>query len=356
MFFHENLQSEIKKNLSREHLNLLMIAEKADVDIQELIDYAKKENIEIVGGLFPGVMHQHVNSEEGIILKHLYGHHALLQDIHNTERLEIPAVANDFESAIVFVDGLTTSIAAFLEKMYETYYDNMHFIGGGCGSLSLRQQPCIFNKEGIFQDAALIIYLKQQLSLGVNHGWEKIAGPFVVSASSGNVIEELNWQPAFDVYQDVINQNNGIEIREDNFFDIAKGFPFGIYREGMEDVVRDPIITNENSLTCVGEVAPNSVVHILSGDNQKLIEGAKKAAETSLSNSCEDVLVVDCISRVLYEEAQFKEELVTVQEVIHHNNPNISLEGVLSLGEISSYGDGYLEFFNKTIVVGSFQS
>ena len=30
------------------------------------------------------------------------------------------------------------------------------------------------------------------------------------------------------------------------------------------------------------------------------------------------------------------------------------MDGILSLGEISSYGDGYLEFFNKTIVVGAF--
>ena len=35
--------------------------------------------------------------------------------------------------------------------------------------------------------------------------------------------------------------------------------------------------------------------------------------------------------------------------------PHISLSGALTLGEISSYGEGFLEFYNKTVVVGLFE-
>jgi hypothetical protein len=34
---------------------------------------------------------------------------------------------------------------------------------------------------------------------------------------------------------------------------------------------------------------------------------------------------------------------------------NVIPEGALTLGEIASYSDGKLEFFNKTIVIGAFQ-
>jgi len=41
-----------------------------------------------------------------------------------------------------------------------------------------------------------------------------------------------------------------------------------------------------------------------------------------------------------------------VEHRIQNAHSALVPEGILSLGEISSYGDGYIEFFNKTIVVG----
>ena len=45
-------------------------------------------------------------------------------------------------------------------------------------------------------------------------------------------------------------------------------------------------------------------------------------------------------------------ELAKVEHRIQNAHSALVPEGILSLGEISSYGDGYIEFFNKTIVVG----
>ena len=55
-------------------------------------------------------------------------------------------------------------------------------------------------------------------------------------------------------------------------------------------------------------------------------------------------------------EGHIKNELDSISRVIKEKKVGIPLEGILSLGEISSYGDGYLEFFNKTIVVGAFRN
>ncbi len=354
MFFSKSETGNIQKHLSPTQLNVLMVGEKAAIDIEELISYANTNNIRLAGGIFPGVLYQNKSSDEGVILRTQEASYTMVRDIDNTDLVQVPPLPSEAKCATIFIDGLTSGIASFLEKLYDTYYDKIRFIGGGCGSLSLEQAPCVFSNDGFLENAALLIFDSRSLSLGVNHGWKKLAGPFVVSASNGNVVQELNWRPAFEVYQEVVKEHSGKEINSENFFETAKGYPFGIYREGTEDVVRDPIITDEVSLTCVGEITPSAVVNILSGDNQLLVEGAKKASEEAITKPCDDVLVVDCISRVLYEGDNFKDELDSIQEIIHQHNPTFSLEGVLSLGEISSYGEGYLEFFNKTIVVGAF--
>ena len=66
-----------------------------------------------------------------------------------------------------------------------------------------------------------------------------------------------------------------------------------------------------------------------------------------------NVLIVDCISRVLFLEDKFEEELNNVSSAIKKDFSDAEISGALTLGEISSY-NGYLEFLNKTLVVGLF--
>ena len=126
----------------------------------------------------------------------------------------------------------------------------------------------------------------------------------------------------------------------------------------MENIVRDPIAVNEQGeLICVGEVPENTALDILKGEPSLLIAAAELAAADCgipKDKKARFSLIVDCISRVLFLEDKFPEELSTVRKKIESIDPNCVVQGILTLGEISSYGDGFLEFFNKTIVAGVF--
>lgn len=193
--------------------------------------------------------------------------------------------------------------------------------------------------------------------MGVRHGWKKLVGPIVATRTSQNTIFELNWTNAFEVYKEAIEEDSEQEIRSDNFFSIAKGYPFGIYKENQEDIVRDPISVDENgSLICVGEVPENTVLYILKGERNDLIASAQQATQDTLqapSIKINHLLVFDCISRTLFLEDRFPEELQAIDNQLKLRDLKATPYGVLSLGEISSYGEGLLEFFNKTIVVGT---
>lgn len=343
---------------------LLLVGEAVQMDIDKLIEQLSNAGHRFIGAIFPAVISEKTHSAEGVILKLLPAATApyLIQNLDT--RITLPDFEDELTfseenqmTAIVWIDGLTSQISNFLAELYSSLGNSVRYLGGGAGSLSLQQKPCIFNETGCFQDAALIFFTSLESQLGVQHGWQRLDGPFPATRTHRNTIAELSWRSAFEVYRDVVESDCQQSISPENFFELAKGYPFGIFKEGQEDIVRDPIIANEDGeLICVGEVPENALLFILRGDPKSLVKSAKTAAEEAVQNSLTsplDFLVVDCISRVLFLGEQFTDELTAIEASLSRITRLANVEGVLTLGEISSYGDGFLEFFNKTIVVGA---
>ncbi|WP_462251642.1 FIST signal transduction protein [Ekhidna sp.] len=358
MFIPNQSISDLIDQLKPNVTNLLLFGEKTDIDIQQILNSADEKGLKVAGGIFPMVINENEHHEEGCVIKHIEGDHNpyIVEGIGKGNLdFELPQLTENDKSCLVFLDGLMINISRFLERLYEQYWNKVDYVGAGCGSLTLEQTPCVFDNSGIYQDSALVILSTEELNLGVKHGWQKIAGPFVANKTEGNKVYQLNWRPAYEVYKEVIEAHSDVKFGDD-FFSISKGFPFGIYKEGKEDIVRDPIAVDEDgALVCVGNVSQNVSLNILCGDNQKLIESASEAAGESVETATKDMLIVDCISRVLYLEDSFDKELGAVKEVVQQKGGNVKSEGVLSIGEISSSKEGYLELYNKTIVVSSFQ-
>ncbi|MEB1805880.1 MAG: FIST C-terminal domain-containing protein [Bacillaceae bacterium] len=344
---------------------LILAAESELERVDEMLMYFREKSIECFGGLFPAVIYNNESYDRGAVLSVVSLVHppAVIKGIDEPE-IGITELFNNVstkeaQTALLFVDGLTPHVAEFLKSLFNKVGRSLSYIGGGAGSLSLQQQPCLFTNEGIYQDAALIALRKEKTQLGVAHGWQAIQGPYVATKTERNRIIELNWEAAFPVYQQVIEQETERQVTRENFFDIEKAYPFGLMKDATEDVVRDPIkVNDEGDLVCVGEIPENTVLEILKGDPKSLIEAAKQAsvqAISSIENVKHSPLVIDCISRVLFLGEDFKQELGTIHETLSSKQSNqLPVIGALTMGEISSYGDGYLEFFNKTTVVGVF--
>lgn len=346
---------------------MLLFAEQKHPDIPTLIDALNARSISVFGGLFPGLVYGNSRMNEGCILKKFKFTMPpfIVRDISTAEFSGMIgaggiAPAPQKRTALMLIDGLTSGIYQFLEALNDIFGMDANFLGAGAGSMSLKQQPCVFNNEGFFQDAAVVCIIEKTAQLGVRHGWNKIAGPMVATKTNGNSIIQLNWKNAFAVYKGVVEADSGRAIGQENFFDISQAYPFGIFREKEDDIVRDPIAVNDDGeIICIGEVPANTVLYILKGDQQTLIEAAhgaiadcKNGKDTLID--AEDTLVVDCISRTLFLDTHFSVELDAIRQQLSILREEQEPQGVLSLGEISSYGAGLLELFNKTIVVGTF--
>ena len=315
----------------------------------------------IIGGIFPQIISQHQPQTTGAILVGLsvpISIHTLPMGTDQESQIA-EALEQDFPeqynntTLLVFTDGLAAGCAVLIDQLFNHFGLAINFIGGGAGSLSLQQSPCVITNAGLQQDIAIVGMLNSSGGVGVAHGWEPITEAYRVTESLGNTIISLNWQPAFEVYQDVIKQHGQLSITEENFFDVAKAYPFGITKVNAELVVRDPIITRDNQLICVGDVPEGSFVHILTGDLASLPAAAAEAKSRALASLPEQSpiqwqLVIDCISRVLFMEQHFERELASV------SIEQVPMVGALTLGEIANNGQDYLEFYNKTAVVALF--
>lgn len=358
----ERLKSE---KIETNDIFFLMIGEKLDFDVEAFIKLCNENSIEVFGGIFPAVIKNNELYYDEIVVKKIKSDFKpiLLRHLnykHDVREIFEAGFSFEFkQTALIVVDGLSAGINGFLRGLYREFGNTVNYIGGGAGSITLQKKPCVFNNDGIFNDCAVICFVKAPIKLGVKHGWKSVIGPLISTKSKNNVISEINWANPFEVYANAINNDSGLEISKSNFFDVSKCYPFGITKDNNEYVVRDPIHLNDDgSIICVGEIQENSMLDILKGDNDDLISAAREAAlETKIDNKSYQIkanMIFDCISRSLFLNDNFKSELQAVTETLKLNGNNLPLEGVLSIGEISSYGNSYLEFFNKTILIGVF--
>lgn len=343
---------------------MLLVCEKNAAHVPAIITTLQEENIRFFGGIFPGLIHGSKHYKEGVLITLLptFIQPFLIKGLNTTniqlpQFSELPFLLNSNTKkylTIVLVDGLASNISLFLSKLFNRFGKMVSYFGGGAGSLSLQQMPCVFSNEGLFQNAAVVAFIDLHANMGVKHGWQQLEGPFIATKTNKNVVQELNWQNAFEVYSEVVETQAKQELDADNFFEIAKSYPLGIYRKGEEDIVRDPILVNDQKeLVCVGEVPQNTVLNILKGNKNSLIGAAQEAASNCFANAPKNVkygMTMDCISRVLFLENDFEKELAAVNSVFQNYDPKLILHGALTLGEIAANSSGFLKFFNKTIV------
>jgi hypothetical protein len=317
----------------------------------------------IFGGIFPAIIYNNKKLDRGFILAvfdisltiNVFENISSIETDLEHEIMEISSEYLNIKTMFVFLDGFAERIGVFIESIFTILGLEFNYIGGGAGSLSLKQRPCLITNQGLKQDCVIITGVEMESGIGVKHGWETISGPYKVTSAEKTVIKELDFRPAFEVYKEVVEKHSGASISKDNFFEIAKAYPFGINKIDTEKIVRDPLLVGENnSLICVGEVETGSFVDILTGDKNSLIQAAGEALKIATENkkgSLENfIFFVDCISRVLFLEDDFTLEL----EEIHSKYNKLPLFGVTSIGEIANNGKDYLEFYNKTSVIGCF--
>ncbi|MFA5203874.1 MAG: FIST C-terminal domain-containing protein [Lentisphaeria bacterium] len=345
-----------------DEMMMILLADSGHPQLEALRERLNRRGVWFFGGVFPGLIADATVRERGALVTRLPAWMKPQVVRGLDQRPDAPPELMDGApngrelTALVFVDGITANIATFLADLFDRWGGAVHYLGAGAGSLSFKAAPCVFTQDGVFQDAAVVAVADTGSSIGVRHGWQRLAGPFVATKTSRNRIIELNWRNAFEVYREAIQDDSGQLLQKEDFLSVAKSYPLGLLKEGAENVVRDPVaVTDAGDLVCVGEVPEHAALDLLKGRPEWLVAAAAQAAadcQLPRDATPRQSLVMDCISRRLFLNEAIADEMAAIQRQMQQAAPGLPLKGALTIGEIASYGEGYLEFFNKTVVTG----
>ena len=343
---------------------LLTGLDKADLPV--FAHELRGTGVPFVGAVVPGLIHGNQLAHTGAILfKVPCVEKPLIVTGLQHNHFDVPPLAAHIAetgivsgTALILVDGLSRNICNFLAELSGLFGNTLRYVGGGAGFSDFRHRHCLFTSDGLLKNAAITIVMPWSSSLGVRHGYERMRGPIVATKTQGNTICELNWRNAFEVYAEAIKHACGEVVTPQNFAQLSPRYPFGIMKEGEEDIVREAFSLNANGeLVCVGDIPENTVLNILRGREEGLIAASGAAAIDCTSkwrgppSSC---LMVDCVSRSLFLGTRYAEELARITEPLTSAGACDSPEGFLSVGEIASYGEGTVDFLNKTTVISAF--
>lgn len=338
----EDLHAKLKKGTY-----VLLIAEETP-----FLEIQQKEGVTLSGAIFPRVIFKGKTYSQGIIAAKLSATSSMqIIDMDEPQQLR-----TDPNTSAIFaiVDGFSTKIDDFLEEFYSLLPEKTKLIGGGAGKTNLIQEPVIFDTYRFYMNAAIIITSPHTIGVGVKHGWKPLLGPFIATSCKGNVLEKINYKDAFALYKEAIEKDSDLRFDTTPFFKISQRYPLGIVRYNKDFLVREPVTTDGNTIVLVGKLDVNSVLSILKGEEEELIEAAKEAAEISRANmegnTIQSALVVDCISRFFLLDTAFPKEVRAIASVYPSQTV---LWGVLSLGEIANANQEGIEFYNNTCVVGT---
>jgi hypothetical protein len=184
--------------------------------------------------------------------------------------------------------------------------------------------------------AALGFYGDISIKSGCFAGWEEFGAERIVTKSTGNVVYEIDGEPALALYKKYLGEQAA---------DLpASGlrFPLSIQADkNSKALIRTLLAVDEKnqSLTFAGDVPQNYLCKLMRTNLDNLIENAgmaAKAAHSSKPDSSGLCLIVSCVGRRLVMGQLTEDELEIVQEKL---GDKTAITGFYSYGELAPFSD-----------------
>lgn len=343
---------------------LLPEAEKDKLSL--LQELCRERGLALAGGIFPALVGDRRFLTRGawLLCFDRMPPHFLLPAVNASDdaagaivsavRAGLPACPPGAPKPTLFMifDGMVPNIASILDGVYLALSNRVEYGGVNAGSETFQPMPCLFDEHRVVGDGVLGLLLPGSMAPALEHGFQRPERAMSATSTEGNRIAMIDWRPAFDVYQEIIKAQYGIELTRDNFYEYGVHFPFGILRANGDVVVRIPVaLTDDGSLYCVGEIPENAVLVLLRapeagarGCIERLAEHLR-GAHGALPGT--QLLTFYCAGRRLHLGDDAEKELAELQATSGVGE----LAGALSLGEIgSTVRWGYPMFHNATLV------
>jgi hypothetical protein len=284
--------------------------------------------------------------------------HESIQDARDSVEIgqKLGARLADPELACVLIisNGLFVNGAGLVEGVASAVGAQVSIVGGLAGDGAKFQETIVTAGDecGPHIIAAIGLYGK---SLEVGHGnaggWSPFGPMRSITRSQGNVLYEVDGEPALDLYERYLGPDECHDLPASGLL-----FPLRISSRDREDagVVRTILGIDRatRSMTFAGDMPLGWNAQLMRGSNERLIEGAATAArqaQTNLTGPAQFSLLVSCIGRKLLMGQRIEEEVEAAADVLADGAKPF---GFYSYGEISpQHETGFAQLHNQTMTV-----
>lgn len=342
---------------------LILLADYHMDQLPNIVTHLTENSVRFCGAVFPGlVVNKRMLHQGAIIRKIRCSSPPVILPMPSlswdtVKNLPLTAdIKPEGATCLTFVDCLSEGIDLFLSSLYDHFGNKCSYFGAGAGTQDLSDSNCIFDSSGLYSKAALVAIISQPSRCSARHGWTRHSGPMVASKTTNNVIHELDGEIAETVYRNALPDNLQNTPPEHFYRDVGPRFPFSLEYPGSEDAVRDPVSISKNGdVTFLSDIPEGSLMYLVEGTPESLIDAAQEAVRHSINESTESLFICDCLSRTMALDSRFPMELRVIYDEVNSVKPKLNVEGVIALGEIASNGDQPVNFFNKTFGICCFQ-
>ena len=186
-----------------------------------------------------------------------------------------------------------------------------------------------------------------KIGFGSVGGWTPFGPKRSVTASTGNILQELDGKLALELYKMYLGPE------ADSLPASALRFPLYVTSPGQTNPVVRTILSideEKGTMTFAGDITLNATVQLMRSSYEDLIGGAEDAA-IAAAQEAELVLCVSCVGRRIVLGQRVEEELEGVR-AIFGKNPVIT--GFYSYGELAPSGEDHkCQLHNQTMTITS---
>jgi hypothetical protein len=253
---------------------------------------------------------------------------------------------------LVFADGTNVNGTRLTQGMVSALPKDVAVTGGLAGDGDRFERTLVIAGEPRERCVAAIGFYGEHLRVGFGSmgGWAPFGPRRLITRSDGNVLYELDRQPALALYKSYLGEHaRGLP---------ATGllFPLSIQMPGSErELVRTILAVDEEHqrMTFAGDIPEGGYAQLMRASFQNLVDGARSAASASHlplgSRSPELAILISCVGRKLVLKQRTEEEVEAVREVI---GPRAMMTGFYSYGEICpTVPDAGCELHNQTMTI-----
>lgn len=270
------------------------------------------------------------------------------------QRLGHQIAAPDLKAILVFGPGVQINGSGLVEGLASVVGATVPITGGLAGDGGAFRQTFTLGNDGVSDRAVVAVGLcgdSVRFAHGSFGGWEPFGPPRKVTRSAGNVLYELDGQPALAVYKRYLG-SHAADLPASGLL-----FPFAMVGADQTSggLIRTILGIDETagSLTLAGDIDPNGYLKLMHASTDKLVGGAEAAAEAASAMMADArpglAILVSCVGRKLVMGARVDEEVEAVGDVF---GQRAVLAGFYSYGEISPFTPGAsCKLHNQTMTV-----